>query len=69
MVMEKKSKEVISVLTKVFPKQMNRIDKGLCPICGNEVIMEDFKNELSIREYNISGMCQVCQDQVFAVDE
>ena len=27
-----------------------------------------FRNELSAREYAISGMCQACQDSVFGVD-
>ena len=25
----------------------------------------EFKNEISKREYTISGMCQTCQDKVF----
>ena len=31
-----------------------------CPICGC-----GFRDELSKKEYLISGMCQMCQDAVF----
>jgi len=27
--------------------------------------MEDFKDQLSIKEYSISGLCQKCQDDTF----
>ena len=34
-----------------------------CPTCGGPI--DKFRDELSQREYRISGMCQVCQDEVF----
>jgi len=34
-----------------------------CVICGGDAI--EFKNDISRREYDISGMCQKCQDKVF----
>lgn len=34
--------------------------------CGKPVI--GFRNEISEREYRISGLCQVCQDSTFGVD-
>jgi len=37
-----------------------------CMTCS-EPNME-FTNQLSIREYNISGMCQDCQDSFFGAD-
>lgn len=43
-------------------------DKWRCAICGNDIT--DFRDSLSVREFNISGMCQACQDDVFGgVDE
>jgi hypothetical protein len=37
-----------------------------CPLCGTHVVSESqFTDELSVREYYISGMCQHCQDEVF----
>lgn len=40
---------------------------NVCVTCGGPV--EGFRDELSQREYGISGMCQNCQDSVFGVDE
>ena len=40
-------------------------EKGICPFCTREVKEEDLKNELSKKEYNISGLCQRCQDDFF----
>lgn len=44
-------------------KELERIEKGLCPTCGGSI--GEFRDELSKREYSISGMCQTCQDRVF----
>ena len=38
---------------------------NLCPTCDEPVGL--FRDELSKREYNISGMCQKCQDSVSAI--
>ncbi len=37
-----------------------------CTTCPREIT--EFKDEISMREYKISGMCQVCQDKTFGVD-
>ena len=37
--------------------------KMLCSICSDKV--EKFKNILSKKEYEISGMCKKCQDGIF----
>ena len=29
---------------------------------------ERFRDQLSVKEHKISGMCQVCQDEVFNLD-
>jgi len=42
---------------------LNDIAGGVCPTCGERV--GEFKDELSRKEYTISGMCQKCQDSVF----
>jgi len=41
------------------------ISENVCTLCGDPVTPESFKDELSIREYKISGACQSCQDKVF----
>jgi len=38
-----------------------------CVICGGRA--DTFKDELSKKEFGISGMCQACQDQVFCEPE
>jgi len=39
---------------------------GTCPLCGRVIAnMRDFKDDLSYKEFKISGMCQECQDSVF----
>jgi endogenous inhibitor of DNA gyrase (YacG/DUF329 family) len=35
-----------------------------CPTCGQPI--SKFRDELSEREFRISGMCQECQDEVFS---
>ena len=35
----------------------------LCMTCDGKA--DTFKDELSIKEYSISGMCQQCQDSIF----
>ena len=42
------------------------MDNQMCVICGGDA--NHFEDELSRREYGISGMCQGCQDGVFKVD-
>ncbi len=43
------------------------IGNGGCMTCDKayNLTAEDFRDALSIREYQISGMCQECQDSVF----
>lgn len=39
--------------------------------CGAQLTgtAADFRDDLSIKEYSISGLCQKCQDRVFGVSE
>ena len=46
------------------------ISNCTCVSCGAENITEEsFSDELSLREFHISGLCQKCQDSVFGTDE
>ena len=38
---------------------------GRCVTCGKMVRNGEFRDKLSEKEYNISGMCMKCQDSVF----
>jgi len=54
----------------LFRKLENKatcIRSHVCAFCGDEIT--GFKDELSRKEYLISGTCQKCQDQVFEEDE
>jgi len=39
------------------------IARNACVICGEDA--SEFKDELSRKEFTISGMCQSCQDKTF----
>jgi len=45
--------------------EADALEKGNCPTCDTPVSEEAFTDELSLKEYRISGMCQTCQDRVF----
>lgn len=36
-----------------------------CPLCGCGIDVGGFRDALSLKEYEQSGMCQKCQDEVF----
>jgi hypothetical protein len=42
---------------------------GTCTRCKQPVAIDTFKDELSIKEYGISGLCQACQDFLFNDEE
>lgn len=48
-----------------FGEQVNRFEQGRCTTCNNPIDMESFHDDISRKEYAISGMCQKCQDKVF----
>jgi hypothetical protein len=45
---------------------VERVEKGLCPTCGKAVDNNCLINEISKKEFEISGMCQECQDSVYS---
>lgn len=57
-----KSKEMEALLREMFPSRKN-MDAKLCVFCHQPA--ESFRDEISAREYEISGICQICQDKVF----
>ena len=61
------SKPVFSL----FPEKVDRILNGLCVTCEDEISLQALTqmDDISRKEYSISGMCQVCQDSVFGGDE
>lgn len=51
----------------LFPNRRVAIIADLCVVCSLDAV--DFKDDVSRREYGISGMCQRCQDEFFAEPE
>jgi hypothetical protein len=52
-----------------FPEELARIASGKCPLCDKNINLEDFKDELSVKEFKISGMCFSCQNEIFKEPE
>lgn len=48
-----------------FGKEVDAYESGNCPTCGKPVSWDSFRDEISKKEFRISGMCQECQDKVF----
>lgn len=49
-----------------FSKEVEAAKAGKCPLCGHEIMdYWEFRDNLSIKEFHISGMRQKCQDGVF----
>jgi len=57
-------------------EQVERAEKGLCPFCSKTVAYHnqlflllidaaEFRDDLSRKEFEISGLCQTCQDKTF----
>lgn len=52
-----------------FTKEMMLVENRQCPMCEARININDFKDELSLKEFTISGMCQKCQDKIFTDPE
>ena len=51
----------------LFPVAADRVMCGKCVICVSpKITNSDFRDDLSRSEYSISGMCQKCQDEIYA---
>ena len=48
---------------------VDSVASGKCPFCGIGIDVDEFRDDLSRREFGISGMCQRCQDDMFADGE
>jgi hypothetical protein len=59
-----KSPEMEDLLESLFGRTSS-IKSGICVSCSKEVT--EFRDGLSEKEYTISGLCQICQDEVFGI--
>jgi hypothetical protein len=46
-----------------FGQQVKDVENKVCPVCKQKI--GEFRDSLSRKEYEISGLCQKCQDEVF----
>lgn len=44
---------------------VEKVRQGKCPFCGKMVDIGEFRDLISLREFEISGICQKCQDKTF----
>lgn len=59
-----KSDAIETALTNIFDvDRVGSIIAGVCAWC--DAPADSFRDDLSRKEYRISGMCQNCQDDVF----
>jgi len=64
----KKAPEIERLVDVINPSGRKRVDsikQDVCAWCGKPAV--EFRDELSRREYRISGFCQKCQDETFGV--
>lgn len=48
-----------------FGEQVDRFKEGICTFCMATIDTDSFRDGVSRREYEISGLCQNCQDATF----
>ena len=49
----------------MMPHLADRIINGCCAHCNEFIESDEFDDELSAKEFSISGMCQSCQNEIF----
>jgi|TARA_Y100000034_G_scaffold56693_1_gene69369 hypothetical protein len=58
--LDKKSQEMFG------NKRSEAIEKASCVFCNKNIDTDtEFKDELSAKEFKISGLCQKCQNSIF----
>jgi hypothetical protein len=56
------NKDIVGAL---FPGELSYILTSKCPFCKETVSSLGFRDEISAKEFEISGLCQTCQDNFF----
>ena len=52
-----------------FGEEVKLVEGMKCPFCKEDIVLSSFRDSLSMGEYNISGLCQSCQDDTFGTEE
>ena len=54
----------------MFPEKAEAFDSKHCTSCGKPIIpATEFRDPISEKEYQISGLCKKCIDDTFSVNE
>jgi len=59
-----KSHQIEAYLSTIIPHRELYMSHQRCVSCGCHA--DEFKDDISAKEYTISGLCQECQDIAFA---
>ena len=53
------------IIGQMFPDYLKLVDSGKCPFCKETIDFNEFEDELSKKEFKISGLCRKCQEKTF----
>tara|TARA_R110002012_G_scaffold283916_1_gene474488 strand:- start:406 stop:615 length:210 start_codon:yes stop_codon:yes gene_type:complete len=63
-----KAPQIEALLTSITGlSRVGAVAEASCVTCKGEA--SSFRDEISKKEYTISGMCQSCQDEIFGISE
>jgi hypothetical protein len=51
-----------SMMGMMWDNWSEKVKTGVCPCCQSQIVLADFKDQISYNEYMISGMCNKCQE-------
>lgn len=64
-----RSQRRVERLQQKYPEyQLDHPALSQCPFCRTDIFAGSFRNQISAKEYGISGLCQKCQDDTFGYD-
>jgi hypothetical protein len=63
--MANKTQEIKDAIEDMFPGTAKAIAEHKCPSCKADIDPQSFRDQMSRREFGISGLCQVCQDSIW----
>ena len=46
-------------------EEVDAVEAGRCPFCKQSIMKGSFRDALSEKKFQISGLCQKCQDETF----
>jgi hypothetical protein len=59
------NRDIIEICKSKSEEEQKPIGERKCPICSREITENEFRDDLSVQEFMISGLCQRCQDETF----